>query len=145
MGSHRGVWLVKVPKYISDRWEKAAANTEVGKLRIKKVPGQKHDVNFTLSDSICAPVAGLNEFDKNALVRNSSTSMQIPKEHKFKVSGIAAQTLGVFSHAAVDPETDKGGDRLGVEGGVLPQQRHLVQPDQEGGDQQRRETSEADA
>ena len=27
--SHRGVWLVKVPKYISDRWEKAAANTEV--------------------------------------------------------------------------------------------------------------------
>ena len=32
------------------------------------MPGQKHDVNFTLSDSICAPVAGLNEFDKNALV-----------------------------------------------------------------------------
>ena len=29
--------------------------------------------------------------------------MQIPKEHKFKVSGIAAQTLGVFSHTAVDP------------------------------------------
>ena len=36
-------------------------------------------------------------------VRNSSTSMEIPKEHKFKVSGIAAQTLGVFSHTAVDP------------------------------------------
>ncbi len=31
--SHRGVWLVKVPKYISDRWEKAAANTEVKKSR----------------------------------------------------------------------------------------------------------------
>ena len=28
--------------------------------------------------------------------------MQIPKEHKFKVSGIAAQTLGVFSHTSVD-------------------------------------------
>ena len=66
--SHRGVWLVKVPKYISDRWEKAAANTEVGKLRINKIPGQKPDVNFTLADSICAPVAGLSEFDKNALV-----------------------------------------------------------------------------
>ena len=90
--SHRGVWLVKVPKYISDRWEKAAANTEVrktwikyhdhpwnirlqstplsqvGKLRINKIPGQKPDVNFTLADSICAPVAGLNEFDKTALV-----------------------------------------------------------------------------
>jgi len=117
--SHRGVWLVKVPKYISDRWEKAAANTEVGKLRINKIPGQKPDVNFTLADSICAPVAGLSEFDKNALVRNSSTSMQIPKEHKFKVSGIAAQTLGVFSHTSVDQETDKGGDKLIVEGKVV--------------------------
>merc|ERR1711936_983643 len=39
--------------------------------------------------------------------------------HKFKVSGIAAQTLGVFSHTAVDPETDKGGDKLIVEGKVV--------------------------
>ena len=42
--STRGVWLVKVPKYISDRWEKAAPDTEVGKLRIKKIPGAKHEV-----------------------------------------------------------------------------------------------------
>ena len=40
----------------------------MGKLRINKIPGQKPDVNFTLADSICAPVAGLSEFDKNALV-----------------------------------------------------------------------------
>ena len=57
---------------IEDGLEEAICKTscplQVGKLRIKKVPGQKHDVNFTLSDSICAPVAGLNEFDKNALV-----------------------------------------------------------------------------
>ena len=35
--SHRGVWLVKVPKYISDRWEKAAANTEVRKCRSRSI------------------------------------------------------------------------------------------------------------
>ena len=35
--SHRGVWLVKVPKYISDRWEKASANTEVGKQRSRSI------------------------------------------------------------------------------------------------------------
>lgn len=32
----RGVWLVKVPKYISSKWEKAAPMTEVGRLKINK-------------------------------------------------------------------------------------------------------------
>ena len=74
----------KVPKYISDRWEKAPANTEVGKLKIKKkVGGAKPDVKFTLSDTICAPVAGLSENDKVELIRNSSTAKQIPKVELF--------------------------------------------------------------
>ncbi len=30
----RGVWLVKVPKYISQRWEKQKPMTEVGRLKI---------------------------------------------------------------------------------------------------------------
>ena len=30
----RGVWLVKVPKYISQRWEKQKSYTEVGRLKI---------------------------------------------------------------------------------------------------------------
>lgn len=48
----------------------------MGKLRINKIPGQKPDVNFTLADSICAPVAGLSEFDKNALVKLLMLSCQ---------------------------------------------------------------------
>lgn len=32
----RGVWLVKVPKYIANKWEKAPGNIEVGKLKITK-------------------------------------------------------------------------------------------------------------
>jgi len=113
--SARGVWLVKVPKYISDRWEKAAPNTEVGKLKIKKTNGAKPEVNFTLSDSICAEVSGLSEKDKLDLIRNSSTAKEIPKEHKFKVSSIAAQTLGVFSCASTPGE----GDKLSMEGKVV--------------------------
>jgi len=116
--SVRGVWLVKVPKYISDRWEKAAANTEVGKLRIRKVNGAKPEVNFTLSDAVCAPVAGLSEENKMELVRNSSTYQEIPKEHKFRVSSIAAQTLGVFSHTLGDSEKSVV-DKLSVEGKVV--------------------------
>ena len=71
--SVRGVWLVKVPKYISDRWEKSAPNTEVGKLRIRKVNGAKPEVNFTLSDAVCAPLNGLSETDKVDLIRNISS------------------------------------------------------------------------
>lgn len=32
----RGVWLVKVPKYIANRWEKAPGDIEVGKLKIAR-------------------------------------------------------------------------------------------------------------
>ena len=91
----------------------------MGKLRIRKVNGAKPEVNFTLSDAVCAPLAGLSEMDKLDLVRNSSTYQQIPKEHKFRVSSIAAQTLGVFSHAMVDPEDTAAVDKLSVEGKVV--------------------------
>ena len=77
--TNRGVWLVKVPKYISDRWEKAPANTEVGKLKIKKVNGAKPEVNFTLADIVCAEVKGLSEKDQLELIRQSSTAKEIPK------------------------------------------------------------------
>ena len=33
--ANRGVWLVKVPKYIADRWEGAKDGADVGKLRIQ--------------------------------------------------------------------------------------------------------------
>lgn len=32
----RGVWLVKVPKYIANRWEKVSGDVEVGKLKISR-------------------------------------------------------------------------------------------------------------
>jgi len=106
--------LVKVPKYISDRWEKAPANTEVGKLRIKKVNASKPDVKFTLSDTICASLSGLSESDKLEMIRNSSTAKQIPKEHKFKVSNIERQKLGVFSCSSTAE-----GDKITLEGKVV--------------------------
>lgn len=34
--SSRGVWLVKVPKYISNRWDKCPGNIEAGRLKITK-------------------------------------------------------------------------------------------------------------
>lgn len=33
---NRGVWLVKVPKYVAERWERAPGDIEVAKLRLTK-------------------------------------------------------------------------------------------------------------
>lgn len=33
----RGVWLIKVPKYIANRWEKCPGDVEVAKLRLLKL------------------------------------------------------------------------------------------------------------
>lgn len=78
----RGVWLVKVPKYIATKWEKAASSSEVGKLTISKQQGQKAQVSLTLSDSIL----------------NTDADEKIPKQHRLDVSQVTKQTLGVFSH-----------------------------------------------
>ncbi|XP_056645025.1 general transcription factor IIF subunit 2 [Diorhabda carinulata] len=97
--ANRGVWLVKVPKYVSERWEKAPGDMEVGKLKIAKPVGQKAQVSLTLSSAIL----NLNEPGQES----------IPKDHRLDVSTVTQQTLGVFSHVipvntdAVIPETEK--------------------------------------
>ncbi|KAJ8960816.1 hypothetical protein NQ318_020112 [Aromia moschata] len=82
--ANRGVWLVKVPKYVAERWEKAPGDMEV---------------SLTLSSAIL----NLNEPGQES----------IPKDHRLDVSTVTQQTLGVFSHViptntdAVVPETEK--------------------------------------
>jgi hypothetical protein len=36
INAERGVWLVKVPKYMANEWQKGKAGTEIGKLKINK-------------------------------------------------------------------------------------------------------------
>lgn len=80
----RGVWLVKVPKYIANRWEKAPGNIEVGKLKISRVQGQRAQVQLSLSEAVmCLKEPG---------------EQSIPKEHRLDVSNVTRQSLGVFSH-----------------------------------------------
>nr|CAH0098520.1 unnamed protein product [Daphnia galeata] len=79
----RGVWLVKVPKYISSRWDKCPGNITAGQLNITRVQGQKSQVKLILSEAImCLQEKG---------------EEPIPKEHGLIVSHITSQTLGVFS------------------------------------------------
>ncbi|KAG8239300.1 hypothetical protein J437_LFUL018856 [Ladona fulva] len=104
----RGVWLVKVPKYIANKWEKAPGNIDVGKLKITKAPGQKAQVSLTLSESV--------------LCMKEPGEENIPKEHRLDVSTVTRLTLGVFSHVvpssnsdSIVPETEK----LSMEGRIV--------------------------
>ncbi|KAL4712979.1 hypothetical protein ACJJTC_012049 [Scirpophaga incertulas] len=95
----RGVWLVKVPKYIANKWDKAPGNIEVGKLKISRAPGQRAQVQLSLSEAVmCLKEPG---------------EQNIPKEHRLDVTNETRQSLGVFSHVvptmsdSVVPESEK--------------------------------------
>ena len=49
---NRGVWLVKVPKYIADRWESVEPNATVGKVKLSKRPGEKPLITLSLADKV---------------------------------------------------------------------------------------------
>ncbi|KAF7997389.1 hypothetical protein HCN44_005666 [Aphidius gifuensis] len=104
----RGVWLVKVPKYISNKWEKAPGNIEVGKLKITKIPGSKAEVSLKLADSVMS----LKETGEE----------DIPQQHRLDVTTVTRQMLGVFSHIPANPDADESepkDEQLFMEGRIV--------------------------
>ncbi|RVE58157.1 hypothetical protein OJAV_G00206410 [Oryzias javanicus] len=87
----KGVWLVKVPKYLSQQWDKATEKGEVGKITIGKKQG-KTEVCFSLSEDLAA--LGSAE-EKDALV-------QVPRDHPFTMQTVGGQTMAVFSQSDTD-------------------------------------------
>lgn len=82
----RGVWLVKVPKYLMGVWQAAPSSLEVGRLRITRKAGQGAKgthVALTLSEAACAL---------------APPGQPLPRMHRLDVSTVTRQTLGVFSH-----------------------------------------------
>ncbi|TRZ01536.1 hypothetical protein DNTS_005217 [Danionella cerebrum] len=111
-----GVWLVKVPKYLSQQWAKATGRGEVGKLRICKNQG-KAEVSFTLNDE-------LTTIDS---IGEKSSMIKAPREHPFTLQTVGGQTLAVFtenSSGQSDAEasgsgTGTGPDKIALEGVVV--------------------------
>lgn len=101
----RGVWLVKVPKYVSDCWKKAGPGSEVGKLVINKTKGApgKTDTIFTLSEQVLPNAAG----------KDSDT---LPLDHTFNITKVVGnQVLSVLSVemlASEPTETTSGSAEL---------------------------------
>uniref|UniRef100_A0A4W4EHA2 General transcription factor IIF subunit 2 n=2 Tax=Electrophorus electricus TaxID=8005 RepID=A0A4W4EHA2_ELEEL len=91
-----GVWLVKVPKYLSQQWGKASGR-EVGKLKITKNQG-KTMVSFSLSEELTM-VESKGE---------KASSVQVPREHPFTMQSVGGQTVAVFSEGSSDQITLEG-------------------------------------
>jgi len=103
----RGVWLVKVPKYIAERWETAAGGSEVGKMKIVRRAKQPPLVTLSMDDALTPAMPDANLTQKTA----------IPKDHKVIMQSVAMQSLAVFSHTAGDPSVPTP-DKLALEGKV---------------------------
>uniref|UniRef100_A0A0N5AZ69 General transcription factor IIF subunit 2 n=1 Tax=Syphacia muris TaxID=451379 RepID=A0A0N5AZ69_9BILA len=134
----RGVWLVKVPRYLSDIWEKNAGR-DVGRLIIKPGDG-KTEIIFKINHSIAA------EESKNAAEASTSASTNgnnsgggtvpvfkplgskhktaspgIPEEHSFIISDLKSQTMAVLleDKSGLNEESELRSGRLSLEGRVV--------------------------
>uniref|UniRef100_G3PR21 General transcription factor IIF subunit 2 n=1 Tax=Gasterosteus aculeatus aculeatus TaxID=481459 RepID=G3PR21_GASAC len=97
-----GVWLVKVPKYLSQQWAKATGRGDVGKLRISNVlTGGRcsSQVSFTLNEELTV-IEGIED-----------KSVSAPREHPFTMQTVGGQTLAVF--------TENSSDKIALEGVVV--------------------------
>uniref|UniRef100_A0A7N8XGZ5 General transcription factor IIF subunit 2 n=1 Tax=Mastacembelus armatus TaxID=205130 RepID=A0A7N8XGZ5_9TELE len=88
----KGVWLVKVPKYLSQQWDKATEKGEVGKITIGKVGGESgFSVCFSLNEELTA-LGAIGEKEKDG-------SLQVPRDHPITMHTVGGQTMAVFSQS----------------------------------------------
>uniref|UniRef100_A0A8C5LCP2 General transcription factor IIF subunit 2 n=1 Tax=Jaculus jaculus TaxID=51337 RepID=A0A8C5LCP2_JACJA len=88
-----GVWLVKVPKYLSQQWAKAPGRGDIGKLRQGRT-----EVSFTLMEEL----ANIQD------LRGKPALVSAPREHPFVLQSIGGQTLTVFTESSLDKVTLEG-------------------------------------
>jgi len=131
----RDVWLVKVPKYIADRWESEDGGTPVGKISIKPgQPGQGGpEVLFKLSENLSKERPASSASSSSAKSENnnkkdngkaagsnfhvwSTTDQEIPSDYRLeflKPIVLRSQHLAVLSQTAVakppEPDSESAG------------------------------------
>jgi hypothetical protein len=100
----RGVWLVKVPRYLSDQWQQQHGR-EVGRLETN--PASSGDIIFRTTAINNRGGAIVTNAATSSQVATSSRSLaqkpatatpaQMPLEHKFIFSDVRSQTMAVMS------------------------------------------------
>ncbi|KAK0140273.1 General transcription factor IIF subunit 2 [Merluccius polli] len=116
-----GLWLVKVPKYLSHQWDKAMENGEVGMLRIGKY-GCGYNIIFA---HFCKLVSfKLNEELSTLNSREEKLELlKVPRDHPFTMQTVGGQTLAVFAQTATGQWCHTKGadvlDEISMEGMVV--------------------------
>ncbi|KJH48530.1 tRNA-guanine transglycosylase [Dictyocaulus viviparus] len=107
----RGVWLVKVPRYLSDLWE-VNAGTDVGRLVIQQSPNGKGDVKLKSRPGLVVPQSVSSTLKGPA---------QIPDEHSFILGDVLNQTMAVLAEdkSGLNEDVDVRSGRLSIEGRVV--------------------------
>lgn len=97
----RGIWLVKVPKYIAEKWCRAPPLSEAGRIKISKLANGMSDISFKLS--------------------NVTEEEKIPSEHKFVISNIQQQSLAVYSQpkSVNEDGVECGQGKISLEGSIV--------------------------
>ncbi|VDP41093.1 unnamed protein product [Heligmosomoides polygyrus] len=105
----RGVWLVKVPRYLSDLWE-ANAGTDVGRLVINSTG--KNDVKLKSRPGLIVPPSVSSTLKGPA---------QIPDEHSFMLGEVQNQTMIVLAEdkSGLNEDVEIKQGRLSIEGRVV--------------------------
>lgn len=102
------LWLVKVPKYVADKWDNAPGSLEVGKIKVTKHTGKRPDISLHLSEAVLC-------------LENEKNNEPIPKSFKLDVSHFSGQTMGVLSEFSMPYNPDavvQETDKLCVEGKI---------------------------
>uniref|UniRef100_A0A0R3RG09 General transcription factor IIF subunit 2 n=1 Tax=Elaeophora elaphi TaxID=1147741 RepID=A0A0R3RG09_9BILA len=130
----RGVWLVKVPRYLSEMWEKNIGH-DVGRLLIKPANGKTdlifksntnllevnsavHDKEASSSDSFLSATSRNNRI---VPVKSKQASFTIPSEHSFVIGDVRNQSLAVLCEdkSGLNEDADICSGRLSIEGRVV--------------------------
>nr|XP_033805311.1 general transcription factor IIF subunit 2 [Geotrypetes seraphini] len=98
-----GVWLVKVPKYLSQQWAKATGRGDVGKLKIVKSQG-KTEVSFTLNE----------ELSNIHIDGGKPASVSTPRVHPFNLQSVGGQTLTVFTESSSEAQSEEKSENSGI-------------------------------
>uniref|UniRef100_A0A915PPP1 General transcription factor IIF subunit 2 n=1 Tax=Setaria digitata TaxID=48799 RepID=A0A915PPP1_9BILA len=137
----RGVWLVKVPRYLSEMWEKNVGH-DVGRLVIKTANGKTdlifksntklleanpsgHDRDASSSDSLLSSISGnpspASRCNRVGPIKNKQTSFTIPTEHSFVIGDIRNQSLAVLCEdkSGLNEDADICSGHLSIEGRVV--------------------------
>lgn len=126
----RGVWLVKVPKYLSEQWKKCPNGKDVGRLKIArtKSANQKPNIVFSSYDMSQKAAAVATVVPSNiktplhimAVAPKPVVARPGVRNHKFLVTNVGNQNLVVMSQAKTNEGgVDNSAEKVFIEGKVL--------------------------